>query len=355
MREDDFFRQFFAQHRRGDSGKCLVVAELSASHGQCLERALELIEVAHQVGADAVKIQTYRADTITIDSDREEFIRRGTIWDGQRLYELYDQAHTPWEWHRELFEHAARVGIPIFSTPFDFSAVTLLEELQAGAYKIGSFELVDIPLIEKVAATGKPLILSTGMATLAEIEEAVDAARRKGAKEIALLKANSAYPSPVSQMHLRTIAHLRETFDVVVGLSDHTIGEVVAVAAVALGAQMVEKHLCLSRKIDTPDSAFAAEPEEFARMVEGIRSVEEALGSVHYGPTPAQMASLENRRSLFVVEDVEAGEELTPQNVRSIRPGYGLHPRYYRDVLGVRVSQRVERGTPLSWDLLWRR
>lgn len=336
----------------GKDADCVIVAELSASHGQRLDRALELIGVASEVGADMVKIQTYRPDTITIDCDRKCFIRQGTIWDGRKLYDLYDEAHTPWEWHEALFDEARRVGIPIFSTPFDPTAVEFLENLEVSAYKIGSFELVDLPLIETVADTGKPLVLSTGMATLAEIDEAVRTARRAGAEDIALMKTNSAYPSPVDEMHLHTIAKLQSVFDVPVGLSDHTTGEAVPIAAVAIGAKVVEKHLCLSRAIDTPDSDFAAEPDGFARMVEGIRVAERAMGRVHFGPTRHQMASIENRRSLFVVEDLKAGSRLTPQNVRSIRPAHGLHPRYYAEVLGAEVIDDVDRGTPLSWDLL---
>lgn len=337
-----------------DRSNCFIVAELSASHGGRLDRALDLVEIASECGADAVKIQTYRPDTITIDCDREHFIREGTIWDGRQLYELYEEAHTPWEWHDELFEHAGRVGIPMFSTPFDDTAVDFLEQFDVPAYKIGSFELVDIPLIERVAATGKPLILSTGMATLAEIEEAVDVARQNGADQMALMKTNSAYPSPADEIHLKTIPHLQDTFQMPVGLSDHTIGAAVPTAAVALGAELVEKHLCVSRSIDTPDSEFAAEPLEFRRMVRQIRTVEEAVGGVHYGPTPEQEVSVENRRSLFVVRDVGEGERLTEQNVRSIRPGYGLHPRHYGDVLGARARCDVQRGTPLDWGLLIR-
>jgi len=347
--EGSVFRSLFDE---GQASRCLIIAELSASHGGELERALELVEIAHQVGADVVKLQTYRPDTITIDSDREYFIRHGTIWDGRRLYDLYDEAHTPWEWHSPLFERAAEVGIPIFSTPFDPTAVEFLEEMDVPAHKIGSFELVDIPLIRRVSKTGKPLIMSTGMATLSEIEEAYQTALDAGLREVALMKTNSAYPSPVEESHLRTIGHLGETFEAPVGLSDHTLGAAVPVAAVAAGAQLVEKHLCVSRSIDTPDSDFASEPREFEAMVSGIRDAEEAMGTICYGPTPTQEASIENRRSLFVVRNMEAGERLSKENLRSIRPGHGLHPRYLDRLLGARIRRDVRRGTPMSWDLV---
>lgn len=348
MTEGSLFDQLFD----GTRERTLIVAELSASHGGSLDRALRLVELAAEAGADAVKIQTYRPDTITLDSDRDLFVRQGTIWEGRRLFDLYDEAHTPWEWHPELFERAEEVGIPMFSSPFDPTAVDLLEDLEAPAYKIGSFELVDIPLIERVGATGKPVVLSTGMATLAEIEEAVQAARAGGTDRIALLKTNSAYPSPPDEIHLETIGHLSETFGVIVGVSDHTIGAAVPTAAVARGARIVEKHLCVSRTIETPDSAFATEPGEFARMVQQVRTARRAVGRVHYGPTSAQEASIDNRRSLFAVEGIDEGERLTADNVKSIRPADGLHPRYYDRILGGRATRSIERGTPLSWEML---
>lgn len=336
----------------GEAHRTLIVAELSASHGGDFQRALQLVDLAAEVGADLVKIQTYRPDTITIDCDRDHFVRQGTIWEGRRLYDLYEEAHTPWEWHEALFERAERAGLPMFSTPFDASAVELLESLEVPAYKVGSFELVDMPLLERIGATQKPVVLSTGMASLAEIEEALQAIRKVGGGPVALMKTTSAYPSPDHEMNLNTIPHLADTFDVSVGLSDHTIGSCVPVAAVAKGAKLVEKHLCVSRSIDTPDSAFASEPDEFARMVDEIRRVENALGDIHYGPTDEQMASVDNRRSLFIVRDVSAGDELTEDNLRSIRPGFGLHPRYYRRLLGARVTRDVRRGTPMSWELV---
>ncbi len=349
MKTDCIFQAIFEDRGAESRRKTVIIAELSASHGQSLERALELIDVAADVGADVVKLQTYRADTITIDSEREYFIRDGTIWDGRKLYDLYEEAHTPWEWHQELFARANAAEIPIFSTPFDTSAVDFLETLDVPAYKIGSFELIDIPLLERVARTKKPLILSTGMATLLEIQEAVLASRGQGAEKIALMKTNSAYPSPPDEINLETIPHLRQKFGLPVGLSDHSLGTAVPIAAVATGAQLVEKHLCLSRDIETPDSRFAMEPDEFRQMVDGIRTTEKAMGSICYGPTRQQEASIINRRSLFIVQDIEAGHRLTPNNVRSIRPGHGLHPRYYEMILGIPVNRAICRGTPLKW------
>ncbi len=342
-----------AGRRIGAGHPCYVIAELSGNHGHDLDRALALVEAAAEAGADAVKLQTYTPDTITLDCDRPEFrVGGGTLWDGATLHELYRSAYTPWEWHPELMDRCKTLGMACFSSPFDPTAVAFLEELEVPAYKIASFELVDLPLIRLAAATGKPLILSTGMATQDEIGEAVEAARGAGARQLSLLACSSAYPSPPENIHLRRIPHLAETFGVVAGLSDHTLGIAVPVAAVAMGAHLVEKHLCLSRDEPGPDSAFSLEPAEFAQMVEQVRVAERALGEVRYGGGEVETASRAFRRSLFVVADVRAGEVLTPDHVRSIRPGHGLHPRHLDDVLGRRARQDIARGTPLAWDLI---
>ena len=330
-----------------------IIAELSANHGHSFEQAVRLVHAAKQAGADAVKLQTYTADTLTLRSDRPEFrVVGGTLWDGRTLHDLYGEAYTPWEWQPKLKAVADELGIDLFSTPFDPTAVDFLEGMGVPAYKVASFELVDLPLIEKIARTGKPIIMSTGMATLAEIAEAVDVVRRAGSGQLALLKCNSAYPAPPEEMNLRTIPHLAEAFGVPVGLSDHTLGIAVPVAAVALGACIIEKHFTLSRAEPGPDSAFSLEPHEFKAMVEGVRVAEKALGTVHYGLSGKDEASRVFRRSLFVVQDVKVGEAFTEQNVRSIRPGHGLPPKALHDVIGRRAACEVARGTPLSWDLV---
>lgn len=330
-----------------------IVAEMSANHNQDFDQAVRILHAAKEAGADAVKLQTYTPDTLTIRSDNEYFrIGKGTLWDGKTLYELYSEAYMPWEWQPKLKEIADELGITLFSTAFDSSAVDFLEEMGMPVHKVASFEIVDIPLIEKMARTGKPLIISTGMATLEEIEEAVQAARNAGVTQIALLKCTSAYPAPPEEMNLCTIPHLAEAFGVPVGLSDHTLGIEVPIAAVALGACIVEKHFTLSRDIPGPDSAFSLEPHEFKAMVEAIRKVEKALGRVHYGPEEHEAKSRVFRRSLFVVKDVKAGEEFTEENVRSIRPGYGLPPKFLKDVLGRRAACDIKRGTPLDWSLI---
>jgi pseudaminic acid synthase len=330
-----------------------VIAEMSANHNQNLDEAIKLIEAASHAGADAVKLQTYTPDTMTIASNNEYFrISGGTLWDGKNLYELYAEACTPWEWYPKLMEAARSLGIDIFSTAFDATSVDFLESMATPVQKIASFENVDLPLIRKMAGTGKPLIISTGMASLAEIDEAVSTARGAGAKEIALLKCTSSYPAPPEEMNLRTIPHLSAAFHVPVGLSDHTMGVAVPVAAVALGACIVEKHFTLSRSVPGPDSAFSLEPHELKEMVAAIRTAEKATGSVHYGVSQREAKSKVFRRSLFVVKDVEAGEPFTGQNVRCIRPGHGLHPRYLDEILGRRAARSAEMGTPLSWDLV---
>jgi pseudaminic acid synthase len=337
----------------GPGQPAYIIAELSANHHQDFERAARLIDVAKDAGADAIKLQTYTPDTITIRSNRDEFrIGGGTLWDGRSLYELYGEAFTPWEWQPKLKEMANAAGLALFSSPFDETAVDFLESMDVPAFKVASFELVDIPLIQKIARTGKPLIMSTGMATADEITEALAVARQEGAHEVALLKCTSAYPSPADEMNLRTIPELASKFDVPVGLSDHTIGIAVPVTAVALGACIIEKHLTLSRADQGPDSAFSLEPDEFKTMVDAVRFAEKALGNIHFGPTAPEQASLTFRRSLFVVEDVKSGETFTTKNVRSIRPAHGLHTRHLPEILGQRAAHDIERGTPLSWDLV---
>lgn len=330
-----------------------VVAEMSANHNQDFEQAVRIVKAAKLAGADAVKLQTYTPDTITIDCDGEGFlIGKGTVWEGRKLYDLYGEAFTPWHWQPKLKEVADDLQLGLFSSPFDHTAVAFLEEMGVPAYKVASFEIVDLPLIRRIAETGKPIIMSTGMATLAEIDEALRTAREAGATQIALLKCTSAYPAPPEEMNLRTIPHLAEAFGVPVGLSDHTLGIAVPVAAVTLGACIVEKHLTLSREMPGPDSAFSLEPHEFKAMVDAIRTTEKAIGTVQYEVTTREAASRLFRRSLFVVQDVQAGELFTEQNVRSIRPGSGLHTRYLEQVLGRRATRDIPRGTALAWELV---
>lgn len=341
---------------KGLGGSVYTIAEISANHNQNYDEAVRLLRAAKDAGADAVKLQTYTPDTLTIDSDKEYFrIGEGTLWEGRNLYDLYSEAYTPWEWYPKLKQVASDLKMDIFSTAFDPTAVDFLEEMNVPVHKVASFEIVDIPLIEKMARTGKPLIISTGMATLGEIEEAVLAARKAGASEIALLKCTSAYPAPPEEMNLRTIPHLSEAFGVPVGLSDHTLGIEVPIAAVALGACIVEKHFTLSRSVPGPDSAFSLEPQEFKAMVGAIRAAEKALGRVHYGVSEREAKSSIFRRSLFVVRDVKAGEVFTEENVRSIRPGYGLHPRYLNQILGCHAAADLGRGTPLGWEMVGRK
>jgi pseudaminic acid synthase len=337
----------------GPGQSVYLIAEMSANHNQNFDQAVKLIRIAKESGADAVKLQTYTPATITMDCNNEYFrIGKGTIWEGRTLYDLYKEAYTPWEWQPKLKEVAQEVGLELFSTPFDHTAVDFLEKMDVPAYKIASFELVDLPLIRRVARTGKPLIMSTGMATLAEIDEAVQMARGAGATQMALLKCTSAYPAPPEEMNLRTIPHLWQAFHLPVGLSDHTLGISVAVAAVTLGACIVEKHFTLSRSIPGPDNAFSLEPGEFKAMVEAVRLAEKACGSVSYEATAHEAMSRVFRRSLFVVKDMKAGEVFTQDNVRSIRPGHGLHPRFLDTVYGRRAAGAIERGTPLTWDLI---
>jgi len=335
-----------------------VIAEVSANHHQNFEQAVNILRAAKQAGADAVKLQTYTPDTITIRSDREGFrIGGGTLWDGRTLYELYGEAYTPWEWQPRLKQVADDLGMDLFASAFDATAVDFLEEMHVPAHKLASCELVDIPLIQKMARTGKPLIMSTGMATVDEIQEAVQAARQAGAAQIALLKCTSAYPAPAEEMNLRTIPELARRFGVPAGLSDHTLpdhgmGIAVPVAAVALGACIIEKHLTLSRSEPGPDSAFSLEPQEFKALVDAVRVTEKALGKVYFGCSAKEASSRVFRRSLFVARDVKRGELFTTENVRSIRPGHGLHTRHLPEVLGRHAACDIERGTPLNWELV---
>ena len=329
-----------------------IVAELSANHNGKVENAIALIHAAKAAGADAVKLQTYTPDTITIDCAEEPFQIKGGLWGGRTLYDLYQEAYTPWEWHRRLKDEADKAGITLFASPFDPSAVDFLAELGVPAYKIASFEVVDIPLVQHIARMGKPIIMSTGMASLAEIDDAVSAIRKQGNEQLVVLHCVSAYPAPAEEMHLRTIPHLSQAFSVPTGLSDHSHGIAAAVGAVALGACLIEKHLTLSRSDGGPDSAFSIEPSELAQLVEDVRTLEKALGTVRYEVTDEEKKSLPFRRSLFSVADIKQGEELTENNIRSIRPGNGLQPRYLKDILGLKASKEIPRGTPLVWDLL---
>jgi pseudaminic acid synthase len=326
-----------------------IVAEMSANHNQDFEQAVHIIEAARAAGADAIKLQTYTPDTLTIRCANEYFRIQGTLWDGRTLYDLYGEAYTPWDWQPKLKEIANNLGLDLFSTPFDATAVDFLESIDVPAYKIASFENVDLPLMQQIARIGKPIIMSTGMADLAEIDEAVRTVRDAGGGQLALLKCTSAYPAPPEEVHLHTIPHLAEAFDVPVGLSDHTLGVAVSVAAIALGACIIEKHLTLSRSMPGPDSAFSLEPHEFKTMVDAIRTAEQALGTVHYGVSVQEAKSRMFRRSLFVVQDIKAGELFTTDNVRSIRPGHGLHTRYLPEIINRRACQDIPRGTPLQW------
>ena len=341
------------QRSIGTGEPVYVIAELSANHKQDFEKAKRIVRAAKEAGADAVKLQTYTPDTMTVDSKRACFVvGGGTLWDGRTLYELYGEAHTPWEWQPKLKEYADELGLDLFSSAFDPSAVDFLETMNVPVHKIASPELVDLPLIEKMARTGKPLIISTGMATLAEIEEAIGAARAAGAKEIALLRCTSSYPASADEMNLRSIPDLAERFGLPVGLSDHAPGIAVSVAAVALGASLIEKHLTLSRADGGPDAAFSMEPQEFRSLVEAVRSAEVSLGHVQYGPTEHERRTLPFRRSLFVVRNVKKGEMFTEDNVRSIRPADGLHPKHLPEVVGRRAACDIEQGTPVTWGLM---
>jgi len=326
-----------------------IIAELSANHNGSLENAMAIVHAANDAGADAVKLQTYTPDTMTINHASEDFKIRGGLWDGYFLYDLYREAHMPWEWHEKLIKLGNELGLTVFSTPFDESAVDLLDSLGVPAFKIASFEANDLPLIRYAASKGKPLIISTGMARLGEIEDAVTAARQNGAPDIILLHCVSAYPAPAEESNLLNISHLAETFDVVTGLSDHTLGTTVPSAAVALGACLIEKHFTLRRSDGGPDSAFSLEPPELKQMVENTRVAWAARGHIDYQRTESERGSVIFRRSLYVVADVSAGEKFTTENIRSIRPGYGLAPKYAPDVIGRQATRDLRRGTPLDW------
>ncbi len=329
-----------------------VIAELSANHNGSLERALAIVDAAHKAGAQAVKLQSYRADTITIDHDGPEFIVHGGLWHGARLYELYEKAAMPWEWHEPLFKRGRELGIAVFSSPFDFTAVDLLEKLDAPAYKIASLELCDLPLIERVAKTGKPIVMSTGASELGEVAEAVAAAHAAGAKDLVLLHCTSGYPTPPSDSNLSTIPHLAQMFDAVIGLSDHTMGTAVPVAAVALGAAVIEKHVTLRRADGGVDSAFSLEPEELRRLIEDVNIAWEAKGKVFYGLAESEKGARKFRRSLYVVADIKAGQVIGENHIRSIRPGLGLPPKHLKDVIGRKATRDVKRGTPLDWSMV---
>lgn len=327
-----------------------IIAELSANHNGDLERARQLIQAAKQAGADAVKIQTYTAETLTLDSDREEFQIHGGLWDGYNLYRLYQWAHTPWEWHKPLFDHARSLGITLFSSPFDKTAVDLLEDLNAPAYKIASFELVDLPLIRYAASTGKPLIISTGMGTLEDITEAVEAAREAGCKELALLKCVSGYPAPAEEYNLNTLPDLQQRFGLITGLSDHTLNNVTAIASVALGASIIEKHFTLNRADGGPDDSFSLEPQDLEQLCRDSHIAWQALGQVSYRPVASEQNNLKYRRSLYFVQDLQAGDVITEAAIRSVRPANGLPPRHYQQLIGKQVKQAISKNTPVSWD-----
>ncbi|MCH3964317.1 MAG: pseudaminic acid synthase [Clostridium sp.] len=330
-----------------------VIAELSANHLQNFDNAVKLIKEAKKAGADAVKLQTYTPDTITLDCDNQYFqIKQGTIWDGTTLYKLYQKAYTPWDWQPRLKRIAEEEGLICFSSPFDRSAVDFLEKMNVPAYKIASFEITDIPFVEYVASKGKPVIMSTGIARLGDIQEALDACKKAGNNDVILLKCTSEYPSPLEDINLKTIPNMHDTFGTLTGISDHTLGQTVSLGAVALGAKVVEKHFTLDRSEGGPDSAFSMEPEEFLQMVKGIRDMEKALGRVNYELTEKQIKSREHSRSLFVVKDIKAGEVFTVDNVKSIRPGFGLETKYIDDVIGKRARCDIEKGTPLKWGLV---
>jgi len=329
-----------------------IIAELSANHNGKLETALKIIEEAAKAGADAVKLQTYRPDTITLDSDADEFKIKGGLWDGRTLFELYEEAHMPWEWHKPLFEHAKKIGIPIFSSPFDTTAVDLLEDLNTPAYKIASFEAVDLPLIRYVAATGKPMIISTGMADAEEIQEAITAAREGGCKQLAILHCVSGYPAPAEDYNLRTVADMLERFGLVTGLSDHTLDNTTAIASVVLGASIIEKHFTLDRNGGGPDDSFSLEPEDLTDLCRDSKTAWKALGQIDYGRKSSEQGNAQFRRSLYFVKALKAGDVITEGCVRSVRPGYGLAPRYLNRVIGQTVTCDVSANTPVTEDVL---
>jgi pseudaminic acid synthase len=334
----------------GGDSPTFIIAEMSANHNQDFNKAVEIIKRAKEAGADAIKIQTYTPDTITLDCNNEYFqINQGTIWDGTTLHKLYEKAYTPWQWQPRLKEVAEKEGLIFFSSPFDNTAVDFLEDMNVPAYKIASFEITDIPLIEYIASKGKPVIISTGIATLLDIEQALNACKRMDNTQVALLKCTSTYPSPMEDVNLKTIPNMAETFKIVAGLSDHTLGTHVSLASIALGAKIIEKHFTLRRSEGSPDAAFSMEPEEFKKMVKDIRDVEKALGTVTYELTEKQKKSREHSRSLFVVKDIKRGEVFTYDNVKSIRPAFGMKTKYIKDIIRKKASLDIKKGTPMQW------
>lgn len=336
----------------GQNQPAYIIAEMSANHNQSYDEAVKIVETAKACGADAIKLQTYTPDTLTIDCGNKYFRIENTIWEGKKLYDLYKESYTPWEWHPKLKNVAEKVGLDFFSTPFDASAVHFLEKLNIPVYKIASFEIVDFPLIHTVAKTGKPIIISTGMAKIEEIKEAVSILKKTGCTELALLKCTSAYPAKPEDANLRTIPHMLKTFNLPIGLSDHTPGIAVPIAAISLGACIIEKHFTLSRNNFAADSSFSLEPEEFKSMVDNIRIAEKALGTVSYTISEQQRTSFNFRKSLFVVEDINPGQKFSIENVRSIRPGDGIHTKYFKAILGKKAIKNVAKGTPVNWDLV---
>ena len=329
-----------------------IIAELSANHNGSLETALETIRAAKRAGANCIKLQTYTADTMTIDCDKDDFIIKGTIWDRQNLHKLYQEAYTPWEWHKELFRVAEEEGLVCFSSPFDKTAVDFLENLNVPAYKIASFEITDIPLIEYTASKGKPIIISTGIAEQEDIVLALDACRRMGNNDIALLKCTSSYPAPIEEANMCMVRDLAERYNVISGLSDHTMGATVPIVATVFGAKIIEKHFILDRSIGGPDASFSMNEEEFTKMVIAVREAESAVGIVDYSLTEKQAKGKDFSRSLYVVEDIKQGELITDKNVRSIRPGFGMHPKFFKDILGKKINSNLEKGDALKWEYI---
>lgn len=335
-----------------NSSPVFIIAELSANHNGSIETAIKTVKAAKRAGADCIKLQTYTADTMTIDCDKDDFMIKGTIWDGAKLHALYQEASTPWEWHQELMEVAAEEGLICFSSPFDTTAVDFLEKLNVPAYKIASFEITDIPLIEYVASKGKPIILSTGIAKEEDIELALDACRRMGNNDIALLKCTSSYPAPIEEANMCMIKDLAESYNVISGLSDHTIGSIVPVVATCFGAKIIEKHFILDQSIGGPDASFSMDEAEFTAMVKAVRDAEKAIGKIDYNLTEKQLKGKDFSRSLYIVEDMKKGDIISSKNVRSIRPGFGLHPKYLKEVLGKKINIDIDKGTPFSLEMI---
>lgn len=336
----------------GEDEPCYIIAEMSANHAGSFERAIEIIHAAKESGADCIKLQTYTQDTMTINSDKDYFKIKNGTWKGENLYELYGKAYTPWEWQSDLKLEAEKIGLDFLSTPFDKTSVDFLESMNVNFYKIASFELIDIPLIKYVASKKKPIIMSTGLGTLEEIEEAINAIKYEGNHDLCILKCSSSYPATYEDMNLKTMLDLKEKFNIQIGLSDHSMGSISAIAAVVMGAKIIEKHFCISRKIENPDSSFSMEPREFKQMVNDIRNAEKAIGNVSYELSDKEKESRIFRRSIFVVKDINKGEMFTEENIRVIRPGNGLKPKYYDNIIGKKASQSIENSTPLAWGMI---